>query len=253
MRYKLAPVRHCFALSLVLIPLSVVLSAATGWREGEGTAQAKAPCPPEMAYVDESVCVDRYEGALFEVEGGARHSPYVNPGTKEVKAVSKRGLVPQAYISKVEAENACKASNKRLCKEQEWVKACQGRTPTRYPYGEEHKEGYCNDSGKAPLPIYYHDSEAAYASAEALNDARLNQVPGTVARTGRFRKCRNAYGIHDMVGNVHEWVDDPEGTFRGGYYLDTVKNGEGCKYRTSAHDASYHDYSTGFRCCKDPR
>ena len=52
-----------------------------------------------------------------------------------------------------------------------------------------------------------------------------------------------------MVGNVHEWTADPAGTFRGGYYLDTRINGEGCDYRTVAHEPTYHDYSTGFRCC----
>jgi hypothetical protein len=52
-----------------------------------------------------------------------------------------------------------------------------------------------------------------------------------------------------MVGNLHEWTAASSGTFRGGYYLDTKINGEGCDYRTTAHDARYHDYSTGFRCC----
>jgi hypothetical protein len=52
-----------------------------------------------------------------------------------------------------------------------------------------------------------------------------------------------------MVGNIHEWTDD--GSFRGGYYLDTEINGEGCDYKTSAHAPWYYDYSTGFRCCSD--
>ena len=30
-----------------------------------------------------------------------------------------------------------------------------------------------------------------------------------------------------MVGNLHEWTSDPDGTFQGGYYLDTSINGEG--------------------------
>ena len=29
-------------------------------------------------------------------------------------------------------------------------------------------------------------------------------------------------------------------------------NGDGCTYRTAAHEFTYHDYSTGFRCCADP-
>jgi hypothetical protein len=85
-----------------------------------------------------------------------------------------------------------------------------------------------------------------------MNDPRLNQLEGTVAPTGAHQGCTNGYGIFDMVGNLHEWTSDPNGTFLGGYYLDTRKNGDGCTYRTVVHEFSYHDYSTGFRCCADP-
>ena len=84
-----------------------------------------------------------------------------------------------------------------------------------------------------------------------MNDPQLNQLAGTLAETGSHEACTNDYGVHDMVGNLHEWVDDPKGTFQGGYYLDVTQNGDGCGYRTDAHQAWYHDYSTGFRCCAD--
>ena len=35
--------------------------------------------------------------------------------------------------------------------------------------------------------------------------------------------------------------------------VDAKINGPGCEYRTTAHAPSYYDYSTGFRCCADPR
>jgi hypothetical protein len=54
-----------------------------------------------------------------------------------------------------------------------------------------------------------------------------------------------------MVGNVHEWTADPKGTFRGGYYLDTHINGDGCDYRTVAHEATYHRLLDRLRCCAD--
>ena len=59
--------------------------------------------------------------------------------------------------------------------------------------------------------------------------------------------------MFDLHGNLHEWVDDPDGTFRGGFYADASINGDGCLYVTTRHDFSYHDYSTGFRCCADAR
>jgi formylglycine-generating enzyme required for sulfatase activity len=83
-----------------------------------------------------------------------------------------------------------------------------------------------------------------------MNDARLNQLKGTLAKTGAYKKCRSGFGAFDMVGNLHEWTANPKGTFRGGYYLDTHQHGDGCDYKTTAHKPTYHDYSTGFRCCK---
>ena len=57
--------------------------------------------------------------------------------------------------------------------------------------------------------------------------------------------------MHDLHGNLHEWIDDASGIFRGGFYVDASINGAGCSYRTTAHTFGYHDYSTGFRCCAD--
>jgi formylglycine-generating enzyme required for sulfatase activity len=86
-------------------------------------------------------------------------------------------------------------------------------------------------------------------------DPRLNQLAGTLTHTGERSDCTNAFGVFDMVGNLHEWVDDARpggrGTFQGGYYLDTHLNGDGCRYRTTAHAVNHADYSTGFRCCAD--
>jgi formylglycine-generating enzyme required for sulfatase activity len=222
-------------------------------------AAAKAPrCPAGMAPILGRFCVDPFEASLERKSGRAwvAHSPYDQVAANPVRAVSRRGVFPQAYISRNEADAACKASRKRLCSEDEWVVACRGRTPTRYPYGDDHKPSYCNDAGASPLNHYYGTASGPPTSAYGwgpMNDPRLNRLPGTLARTGAFRKCTNTFRVWDMVGNLHEWVDDPAGTFRGGYYLDTKINGEGCAYHTVAHNADYHDYSTGFRCCADAR
>jgi len=224
------------------------------------------PCPSGMAFVSidgqqagaHSFCIDKWEGSVVEITDRGKEvaHPATEPVTNlKVKAVSRAGVLPQGYISKNEAEAACKAAKKRLCTGDEWQFACRGRKPTTFPYGDEHKEGYCNDSGRAPVMALHPElGDAAYSSNEALNDPRINKSPNSLAPTGSFPKCKNAFGVFDMVGNLHEWTADVNGShgvFRGGYYQDTHLNGDGCKYKTVAHDVSYHDYSTGFRCCSD--
>ena len=56
-----------------------------------------------------------------------------------------------------------------------------------------------------------------------MNQSIINQLPDTLLPTGERAECTNGYGVYDMVGNLHEWVDDPDGTFRGGYYMDTTQ------------------------------
>jgi len=224
--------------------LRVLLSASAG----ESVRLTINGCPKNMARVGAS-CVDKYEASLVEVhEDGTRtpFSPYEPPNGHDVRAVSQPGVVPQAHISMVEAKRACAASGKHLCHAKEWKSACMGPAATRYPYGDERVPNACIDTNRtSPMTVLYNGER----SARTMNDPRANQVEGTVEPTGAAAECTNGYGVHDMVGNVHEWTDD--GSFRGGYYLDTSLNGEGCEYRTSAHSPTYYDYSTGFRCCAE--
>ncbi len=206
-----------------------------------------SPCPSNMAHVGTS-CVDKFEASLVErgVDGEKAFSPYQAPNGHDVRAVSVRGVVPQAHISMVEAKRACSASGKRLCKAKEWKTACKGPDATRYPYGNTRTPGACVDTNRTSPMSALHNGEH---SGKTMNDPRANQMSNTVEKSGAKASCTNGYDVHDMVGNVHEWTDDA--SFRGGYYLDTKLNGEGCDYRTTAHVASYYDYSTGFRCCAD--
>ena len=214
-------------------------------------------CPDEMALVEKngvSVCVDKWEGAIVEVMADGKEqlwSPYTPVvGGRKLKAVSRPDMVPQGYISRNEAEKACAASSKRLCKSEEWVAACEGPNGTTYPYGEVEKQNACNTHGSNPIKRIFGSSKKNWSQGP-MNNPYLNKLPGTLAKTGSYAKCTNDYGVYDMVGNLHEWTADASGTFRGGYYLDTSVNGKGCGYATTAHAPGYHDYSTGFRCCRD--
>jgi hypothetical protein len=222
---------------------------------------ADARCPAEMALVDDRVCVDRWEASLLErvPNGGERPwSPYLGIEGHEahIRAVSRAGVIPQAYISGSQAAGACAASGKRLCAPDEWERACRGPAGTTFPYGDVRRAGVCNDDIRPVHPVAEVGRILGIPGdrlwRDGMNQPLVNQLPNTLLPTGDRAECTNAYGVYDMVGNLHEWVDDPDGTFRGGYYMDTTKNGDGCSYQTTAHDFTYHDYSTGFRCCMDP-
>lgn len=216
---------------------------------------ASGNCPEGMVRIQDAFCIDRYEASLVEVMADGTERPwsaYHTPGRARVRAVSRRGVVPQGYISQVQAQRACRAAGKRLCTDSEWLRACQGPRLTVFPYGNVRQPGRCNENHtRHPVVQLFGHTRGYIWDGIHMNDPQLNQLPGTLALTGAFRGCTNEYGVYDMVGNLHEWTADAAGTFRGGYYMDTRINGEGCLYATRAHDVSYHDYSTGFRCCAD--
>lgn len=218
-------------------------------------------CTDGMAEIDGRFCIDRYEASLVEVLADGTEQPWEYFRTPAegivARAVSVAGVFPQGYISGAQASAACEASGKRLCSSVEWKTACMGPQRTVFPYGNQRQVGRCNDNGRSSMRFYNPQLDDTpehgwmWGAGGNMNDPRLNQLPGTLTRTGERAECTNDYGVFDMVGNLHEWVDDPAGTFQGGYYLDTHINGDGCNYRTTAHPYSHHDYSTGFRCCAD--
>jgi formylglycine-generating enzyme required for sulfatase activity len=207
-------------------------------------------------------CVDPYEGYLVEVTdaGEQDHSPFDVIGSVPVRAKSAGGVYPQAYISQVQASAACQAAGKRLCSKEEFGEFCRGTSPAGnyYPYGGTTKKaGACNEGKGSSMTRFFGSNAANWTYAE-FNDPRLNQWDGGLAVTGAYPQCVSPWGVYDCVGSLHEWGSDPadvngHGRFRGGFYGDAEINGHGCLYVTSAHGLTYHDYSTGFRCCADIR
>lgn len=208
----------------------------------DGTPTSTGACGADMVAI-EGFCIDRYEGHLAGLD------PYQVPTTG--LAANAAGAVPQGYISGEVAEAACQAAGKRLCTSDEWIRACEGPAGNVYPYGDTYQAGACNEGRSSHPVIELFGPDATFSPTE-MNDPRLNQLPDSLAPSGAHPACVSAEGVYDLHGNLHEWVADSSGTFRGGFYVDASINGAGCSYRTTAHSFDYHDYSTGFRCCADP-
>jgi hypothetical protein len=216
-------------------------------------------CPSGMALVT-TYCIDKWEDYVVELDPQGHehpHSPYGTVAGLTVRAKTAPHVMPQGYISQVQATQACANAGKRLCSADEFHYACEGLGGDNwYPYGgTTHIPGYCNEGKGSMMPVLYGDNPQTWTYA-AFNDPRLNQIDGGLAPTESYPHCESPFGIYDCVGNLHEWGSDTadangHGRFRGGFYGDAEINGHGCLYTTSAHELTYHDYSTGFRCCAD--
>jgi formylglycine-generating enzyme len=242
------------------------LSDATAFVDAAADAGATlaeaGPCPAGMVSIG-AYCIDTWEAYVVELDDAGveqPHSPFDVVDGLTVRAKTAGGVFPQGYISQVEAAQACTLAGKRLCSPDEFHQACEGPGwadgGSWYPYGGETRiPGYCNADKGSEMPLLFGNNAANWTYAD-FNDPRLNQIDGGLAPTASYPHCESPYGIFDCVGNLHEWGNDPpdsngHGRFRGGFYGDATINGPGCLYVTSAHDVTYHDYSTGFRCCAD--
>jgi protein-disulfide isomerase/uncharacterized membrane protein/peroxiredoxin len=159
---------------------------------------------------------------------------------KNGRAQSLSG-VPPARLSWFDAQEACKASNKRLCSEEEWVTACAGEAAI-----DNNRNGYfADDTVEGSMYPY----GAFYEAARCLDDA--DKYEGEPNSTGSYPGCRTSTGVYDLTGNVSEWVGATQqrATLLGGDYRS--KQRAACNKRSSMFGAGYRNKSTGFRCCSD--
>ena len=126
--------------------------------------------------------MDKYEVSQSAFQAAMGHNPSRFKGADR----------PAEMVTWHEADEYCKKSDKRLPTEAEWEYAARGGTDTEYYWGNEFDASQSNfcDS-KCGLNI----------RVASLSDGFPNTSP-----VGSFPA--NPFGLHDMVGNVNEWVSD---------------------------------------------
>ncbi len=251
--------------------------------------QPERRCPADMVRVARRYCVDRFEAVLVDAATGQNISAFYPPSKKlatmvlstwekerfnvgdaedqavdlpllpgwektrdfEPRAVAKRGAVPNGYTSGKLAAIACQNAGKRLCTLDEWRTACRGEKDQPFPYGEKYEQNRCNVFREGHPAAELHND-----ASKGHSDPRLNLVKiggkSLLRRTGETTACASVWeddAIYDMVGNLDEWIDDPEGTFVGGFFSRSKK--DGCASTITGHPFEYYDYSLGTRCCSD--
>jgi formylglycine-generating enzyme required for sulfatase activity len=219
-------VRSVLVVGLAAVGIAILVAP------GDARARSRrhrSGCPAGMVRVKD-YCMDRYE------------------------APNRKGARPLAMQSANDADAWCAAHHKRLCKEDEWIDACQGDEHRAYPYGSEHVDDRCND-GKEWLEIH-EDTLNKWPAPEAQKHAK-DVYQG--ARSGSKRKCVSQDGVYDLTGNLEEWVvrtrehaNDYPYLLVGCYWSGCYGGGKPtCHSTNNAHGPEFRFYETGFRCCKD--
>jgi hypothetical protein len=172
-----------------------------GEPEVDSAEPAGGPCRGGMALVDAGgrrFCIDKYEASLVELgaDGSERPYPHYLPvDGHDVRAVSVPSVFPQGFISEVQAEDACAASQKRLCRPEEWKTACMGPSKTTFPYGEARRPGVCHDDGKsAVLAVFGAKAVAASMPGPAITQRASSTAASAPASSPKGTKGKRASG-----------------------------------------------------------
>jgi iron(II)-dependent oxidoreductase len=163
--------------------------------------------------------------------------------------------LPVTEVNYFDASDYAKWAGKRLPNELEWEKAARGRAGFIYPWGDDFIPGVANLS----------------LSPRSKQGQGLKPV-------GSFPKSASTYKVHDMVGNVWEWVWEYYQPYTGNLFKNPAYEKKeivvrGLSYMGVGHfskqdflkvvslkaRASYREHlnplarkkDVGFRCAKD--
>ncbi|MFI5301807.1 MAG: SUMF1/EgtB/PvdO family nonheme iron enzyme [Polyangiales bacterium] len=170
---------------------------------------------------------------------------------------NKECVRPFVYAYAKTANQLCQLAGKRLCKQEEWVAACEadpsGGAPRKYSYGDDLDLKICDTGKKWPQPT----GPACQPDGDVWSTCATLSEPA-----GSFPQCKSRLGVYDMQGNVAELMTRAQDKvtyvqfkgsaffYDGKMYPDTCRDDP--RWHADPVDQSWHtNYHLGFRCCRD--
>jgi len=206
---------------------------------------AVAETPVHEVCVD-AFKLDKYEVTQAEFQKVMESNPSSYIGSN----------LPVESVTWSEADRYCKKLDKRLPTEAEWEYAARGGSESHFYWGDTVKgeeANFCDTNCQLNIRI------------DAIDDGYATTAP-----VGQFEP--NPYGLHDMAGNVAEWVNDwmdenyyrvspkdnppgprpmPSKVVRGGAWNTSA--GYLRSSSRSSFEADYRNPGVGFRCAADAK
>ncbi len=164
--------------------------------------------PRRDVYVD-AFYMDQYEVTVSRYAKFLKATGNVGaPEEWETVDLQNGAELPVVGVDWHDADSYCRWAGKRLPTESEWEKAARGSDERKYPWGND-----------VPTP------EHAIFGKPYKNPVYKDGV----AAVGRHPKGTSPFGIHDLSGNVSEWVAD---WFAEGFSRADVRNPKGAEKGT---------------------
>lgn len=203
-----------------------------------------ALCPADMVENGNS-CIDRYEASRLDATVNSQ-------GIDTSIAVSKGGVMPwmvnpMSDSHYQEFKAACTAAGKRLCKDDEWISACEGPEKTVYSWGNAYDREICNNVDNF-CDNYCADNGIAPEDCVLTENCGYTYNCFKSVLTGSYPDCKNYSDAFDINGNVWE-ITDAGAVYmtRGGAFnCGGPSNRLKCEF-----NATWTGLYAGFRCCKD--
>ena len=154
---------------------SLALGIPKPWYADEG--------PKQKAFL-KSFYIDRHEVTNARYKNFIDNLGAVPPGDWKGNSYPEgRGDFPVIWTNWFDAVNFCEWAGKRLPTEKEWERAARGTDGKEYPWGKD----------------FLHEN---------ANLTRKLGGKSSMVKVGSFPNGATAEGVHDLIGNVWEWVND---------------------------------------------